>query len=242
MPAYWISMNDKPPRRHEKDPAPEHPENWHGVKIITETDLLSAFPDDGAVATRRKVKWRRVRHGIVLIVLLLALVAAVFVAVGISRGEIKIAALQPDPKPTPTCPEGPFSYTATKDVTVNVYNSTGKDGLASSTSEALKKRGFTIGAVDNKQASVEASTAVVVAGSEGLDEAFTVQRNIPGTTFKMDDRTDGSVSVMLGMSYKELVDVKAISKEPGALSCPHLEPDPEPSTSTNPSTKAPAKP
>ncbi len=231
-------MNDKHPHRHEIDPPPEHPENWHGHKIITETDLLSAFPDDDAPTEKHKTKWRRIRHGIVLVVLLLALVAAVFVAMGIARGDIKIAALEPDPKPTPTCPAGPFSYTETKDVTVNVYNSTGKSGLASSTSEALKKRGFTIGAVDNKRAYVKGSTAIVVAGPEGLDEAFTVQRNIPGTTFKLDERPDDSVSVILGVTYTELVDAKAISKEPGALSCPHLEPEPDPTTST----KAPAKP
>ncbi len=231
-------MTDKPPPRHETDPAPEHPENWHGRKIITETDLVSAFPTQDAAASRRKVKWRRVRHGVVLIVLLLALVAAVYVAMGISRGDIKIAALQPEPKPTPTCPQGPFSYTDAKTITVDVYNSTGKSGLASSTAEVLKERGFTIGAVDNKRAFVDGSTAVVVSGPEGLDEAYTVQQNIPGTTFKVDERTDDSVSVILGVTYTTLVDVKALSTEPGALSCPHLEPDPDPSAST----KAPAKP
>ncbi|GAA1337373.1 LytR C-terminal domain-containing protein [Arthrobacter roseus] len=231
-------MTDKPPPRHETDPAPEHPENWHGRKIITETDLVSAFPDEDAASSRRKITWRRVRHGIVLIVLLLALVTAVFVAMGISRGDIKIAALQTEPTPTSTCPQGPFSYTEAKTITVNVYNSTGQSGLASSTAEILKERGFTIGAVDNKRAFVDGSTAVVVAGSEGLDEAFTVQRNIPNTTFKVDARTDDSVSVILGVTYTTLVDVEALSLEPGALSCPHLEPDPDPSTST----KAPAKP
>lgn len=223
-------MTENSPHRHENGPTSQHPQEWHGQKIITETDLHRAFPDDDAAA--RRLKFRRIRHGMVLIILVAAVVAAVFVAVGIFRGEIRIAALQPRATPPPSCPAGKFAYVPGKDVSINVYNGTQRPGLATSTAALLKHRAFRIGAVGNAPGGTPdtgGATALVVAGPEGFDEAFTVQQNIPGTSFSQDDRADASVSVILGPSYARLVDATTVQTDSGTLSCPNLVPPAVPS-------------
>jgi hypothetical protein len=59
-----------------------------------------------------------------------------------------------------------------------------------------------------------------VSGAAGQSAAFTVQRNVPGSDYFQDGRTDASVDVILAQDYKALVPPELVDQTPGKLSCP----------------------
>ncbi|WP_051427268.1 LytR C-terminal domain-containing protein [Arthrobacter sp. H20] len=235
-------MTDQPPRRHQTKRSKKNPIEWHGHRIVTENDLDNVFADTGDVE-RPHIYMRRLRHGIVLVVLVALLVAAVFVAVGINRGDIRIAALEPDPEPTYTCPAGPFEVQSPSAVTINLYNSTTVSGLAGTVGESLRERAFVVGEIGNRTVNRVGMTAIVVAGPNGYSNAFTVQRQIPGTTFVEDERTDATVDVVVGSGYGALIAEEELDATPAGLVCadPTAESAEAESTSSTPSS-TPAAP
>lgn len=212
-------MTDKRPPELRPIKSRKNPIEWHGHRIVTENDLESAFGDDGNVE-RPHVYMRRLRHGIVLVILVLLVTTAVLVAVGISRGEIRIAALEPDPTPTTSgCPAGPFDYQDPATVDVNVFNSTNITGLAGTASEVLAERAFLVGEVGNRPVNRTGMTAIVVSGPNGYPQAFTVQRSIPNTLYVEDERTDASVDVVVGSGFEALLPAESVDATPGGLVC-----------------------
>ncbi|MHA7154613.1 LytR C-terminal domain-containing protein [Arthrobacter sp. TMN-50] len=211
-------MTDQSPHRHETKKSKKNPIEWHGHRIVTENDLDNVFADTGEVE-RPHVYMRRLRHGVVLVVLVALLIAAVFVAIGINRGDIRIAALEPDPEPTYTCPAGPFEVQSPSAVTVNLYNSTTIDGLAGTVGERLAERAFVLGEIGNRTVNRVGMTAIVVSGPAGYANAFTVQRQIPGTVFVEDERTDASVDVVVGSGFEALIAEEDLDETPAGLVC-----------------------
>ena len=234
-------MTDQPPHRHETKKSKKNPIEWHGHRIVTENDLDYVFADTGDVE-RPHIYMRRLRHGVVLVVLVALLAAAVFVAIGINRGDIRIAALEPDPAPTYTCPEGPFEVQSPSAVTVNLYNSTTIDGLAGVVGESLQARAFVVGAVGNRTVNRVGMTAIVVSGPAGYANAFTVQRQIPGTTFVEDERTDATVDVVVGSGFEALIAEDALDTTPGGLVCAAPTESGEPESTSDVPESTPAAP
>ncbi|GAA0660531.1 LytR C-terminal domain-containing protein [Kitasatospora atroaurantiaca] len=94
-------------------------------------------------------------------------------------------------------------------VTVNVYNATGKAGLAARTADELKKRGFTIGKVGNAPAALDKKvpgTVQVVSGPAGLGAATLLGSQVAGSAGSADARTDASVDFVLGDTFAALLD------------------------------------
>ncbi|MHA7240922.1 LytR C-terminal domain-containing protein [Arthrobacter sp. TMS1-12-1] len=211
-------MSEQGSPRHQRARARRDPTEWHGQRIVTETDLGAVFTEDDA-DRRRRVTLRRVRHGVVLVLLVGLLTAAVYVALGIARGDIRTGAPEATPEPTSTCPAGPFDYQDPSAITVNVYNSTSIDGLAGTAADQLRGRAFAVREVGNKPAGRSGMTALVISGEAGRANAFTLQRTIPGSVYVADEREDRTVDVILGSTYAGVVPPEKVDVTPAALSC-----------------------
>jgi hypothetical protein len=101
--------------------------------------------------------------------------------------------------PTPTVP-------APAQVTVNVYNATGRAGLARSTAAELRRRGFRVAAVANDPLGrAVRGVAEVRSGPRGAAAAVTVQAQLgEGAAAVRDQRADASVDLVLGGAYQRL--------------------------------------
>ncbi|MFJ6002990.1 LytR C-terminal domain-containing protein [Arthrobacter sp. NPDC092385] len=213
-------MTEHGSSRQQRAQARRDPTEWHGHRIITETDLGAVFTEDDD-ARRHRASMRRIRHGVVLVLLVALLAAAVYVALGIARGDISIGGSDaaPAPAPTSTCPAGPFDYQDPSAVTVNVYNSTDIDGLAGIAAEQLRGRAFAVRDIGNREVGPTGMTAIVVSGEGGRANAFTVQRTIPDSVYVADEREDRTVDVILGSTYAGIIPPEGVDVTPAGLRC-----------------------
>jgi LytR cell envelope-related transcriptional attenuator len=112
----------------------------------------------------------------------------------------------------PTCiPALPADAPAPADIRLNVYNATARNGLASSTAGALRERGFAILDVANDPTGKTITgTAEVRAGADNSAAAAVVVVQVAGAVFVADNRTDGTVDLVVGDAFIELAPVGAI--------------------------------
>jgi len=92
-------------------------------------------------------------------------------------------------------------------ITVNVYNATGKAGLAGRTAALLKQRGFTIGTIGNAPAALQnkvAGSARITGGSAGAKAMTVLRSEVAGATPATDQRKDASVDLVLGNGFTAL--------------------------------------
>jgi ferredoxin-like protein FixX len=163
---------------------------------------------------------RRILHGVVLVMLVGLIVAAIAVALAIMNGQIKIpGAERSKAAAVSVCPAATYDYTPPEKVHVNIYNSTSRPGLARSVADQLAARKFLVGGVGNTTSSYR-GVALVVSGAAGQSAAFSVQRNVPGSDYVQDGRTDPSVDVIITGDFKELAKPELVDQTPGQLSCP----------------------
>lgn len=112
------------------------------------------------------------------------------------------------PSPSPECTTTtakPVALPKPGQVSVNVYNSTDRTGLAASTAATLQERGFVVGTVANDPlGTTVAGTAEIRYGPKGEDEAKLVQYYFAGSKLVLDDRKDTSVDVSLGEKFKQV--------------------------------------
>jgi LytR cell envelope-related transcriptional attenuator len=88
-------------------------------------------------------------------------------------------------------------------ITLNVYNATGRQGLAASTAKQLKSRGFTIGKVANDPLKANLTVAAEVRGAV-TSAMHMVAAEVIGSQLRSDTRTDGSVDLVLGAGFTAL--------------------------------------
>ncbi|MDQ6740043.1 MAG: LytR C-terminal domain-containing protein, partial [Actinomycetota bacterium] len=195
---------------------------FHGHHVVSGPDLQRVFtPVEDA---ENAVQFRhRLVHGVILTLLSAVVIAGVIFAVLLWRGAITLPSGQASAPAVRSCPAATFDYPANKDMHVNVYNSTRREGLAASVAAELKGRGFQVDTIANKVTNYTGS-AVIVSGAAGQSAAFNLQRNLAGTDYVQDDRTDASVDVYLTGGFTVLVDAGTVDQTPGLLSCPHLSP------------------
>ncbi|MDZ4092935.1 MAG: LytR C-terminal domain-containing protein [Arthrobacter sp.] len=191
----------------------------HGHQVITGSDLRATFVEDDELLHNPVRKRRRILHGIVLVLLVGLVAAAVVVALAIMNGQIKIPAAERSQAAASVCPEARFDYTPPEKINLNVYNSTSRPGLARSVADEFAARKFIVGAVANTTSGYR-GVALVVSGAAGQSAAFSVQRNLPGSDYFQDGRTDPSVDVILTGDFKELAKPELVDQTPGQLSCP----------------------
>lgn len=191
----------------------------HGHRVITGPELRATFeePDD-TLDNPGRVR-RRVLHGVVLVLLFGLIVAGILGAVGVMNGQIKFPTAIQTQDTAALCPDTTFNYTPNAKVKVNVFNSTSRAGLAKSAANEFRARKFVVGAVGNTETGYR-GVAAVVSGAAGQAAAFTVQRNVPGSDYFQDGRSDASVDVILTGDYRGLIKPALVDQTPGKLSCP----------------------
>ncbi|AOT03372.1 LytR C-terminal domain-containing protein [Arthrobacter sp. U41] len=190
----------------------------HGHHVISGSDLRATFVEDELQDNPVRMR-RRILHGVVLLLLVGLIAAAVVVALAIMNGQIKIPTAERSQAAASVCPEARYDYTPPETINLNVFNSTSRPGLARSVADEFAARKFIVGAVANTTSSYR-GVALVVSGAAGQSAAFTVQRNVPGSDYFQDGRTDPSVDVILTGDFKELAKPELVDQTPGQLSCP----------------------
>ena len=191
----------------------------HGHQVISGSDLRATFVEDDEQHNNPVRRRRRILHGVVLVLLVGLVAAAVVAAVAIMNGQIRIPTAERDQAAVSVCPEARFDYTPPEKINLNVYNSTSRPGLARSVADEFAARKFIVGAVANTTSGYR-GVALVVSGAAGQSAAFSVQRNLPGSDYFQDGRTDPSVDVILTGDFKELAKSELVDQTPGQLSCP----------------------
>lgn len=190
----------------------------HGHHVVSGPELRATFEAAGDPDDPVRLR-RRVVHGVVLVLLLGLIVAAIIVALAIVDGRLKLPTTEAVDEPAAVCPVATFDYTPNDQINLNVYNSTSRPGLARSVADEFLARSFVVGAVANTDAGYR-GVAAVVSGAAGQSAAFSVQRNLPGSDYFQDGRTDASVDVILAGDYAALTAPDLVDQTPGQLSCP----------------------
>jgi hypothetical protein len=198
---------------------PKDPSVLHGHHVVSGPELRATFQAASRDADDTARVRRRVLHGVVLVLLIGLIAAAIIAALAIINGKLTIPTAEPAEETASTCPAGTFDYTPPEQINLNVYNSTSRPGLARSVADEFLARKFMVNAVSNVDAGYR-GIAAVISGAAGHSAAFSVQRNLPGSDYFQDSRTDGSVDVILSQDYSALVPPDLVDQTPGKLSCP----------------------
>ena len=118
------------------------------------------------------------------------------------------ASATPNPSPCVTVMVSPAeSLPAVSRVRVNVYNATQTPGLAGSTAEVLRARGFAVRDVGNAVGKRQvASVGEIRYGPKGKASAELLAYYFPGATIIPDGRSKRVVDVLLGEQFKSVLD------------------------------------
>jgi hypothetical protein len=190
----------------------------HGHRVISGPELRETFGAAGDPDDPVRVR-RRVVHGVVLVLLLGLIAGGIITALAIINGRLQVPAPAASEAPQSACPAAVFDYVPPEKITINVFNSTSRPGLARTVADELLGRKFVVGTVSNTEPGYR-GVAAVVSGAAGQSAAFTVQRNVPDSDYFQDGRTDASVDVILAGDFKELTAADRVDLTPGKLSCP----------------------
>ncbi|MFF4508301.1 LytR C-terminal domain-containing protein [Streptomyces sp. NPDC001401] len=113
-------------------------------------------------------------------------------------------------------------------ITVNVYNATSRSGLAKSTADELKKRGFKIGDVGNASKDFDKKvkgTGVLLGPSSALNTSMPVLATQLTTAEKRTDTRKGTdVDLIIGTAFKDLTNKADADKALAALANPQPTP------------------
>ncbi|QGV79735.1 LytR C-terminal domain-containing protein [Streptomyces ficellus] len=109
-------------------------------------------------------------------------------------------------------------------ITVNVYNATPRAGLAKTTADELKKRGFAIGKVGNAPAAYDKKVpgaGMLLGGTASGKSAVPVLRTqLKGAAVKTDTRATADVDLIIGTAFKSLTAPKDATAALTALAKP----------------------
>jgi len=89
------------------------------------------------------------------------------------------------------------------DVTVNVYNSTARTGLAAVAARTLMRQGFKVASTDNDPLGRSVlNVGEIRHGPSGLEGAQLVATRLPGATLVLDSRLDATVDIVVGNRFR----------------------------------------
>ncbi|MDR0365345.1 MAG: LytR C-terminal domain-containing protein [Bifidobacteriaceae bacterium] len=99
------------------------------------------------------------------------------------------------------CPlDAEATYPAPPEISIHVFNASGRQGYAKSAADFLSAQGFPAPSAGN--AAAYEGVVKVIAGLEGVHNAYTVYQFMPeGSVLTLDTRTDNSVDIVLGSNY-----------------------------------------
>lgn len=162
---------------------------------------MGQLNESGASIHRRR---RRRRAAITLTLVALLLIGTFTYAAAYFQGWVGTRA--PTTAASPSCqPTGPVQALTPRAVTVNVYNSTDRAGLAASVAKALRTQGFKVVDVANDPLGRPISgVGEIRSGSDGAAAAALVAARLAGAKVVLDNRTDATVDLVLGKTFKLL--------------------------------------
>ena len=118
-------------------------------------------------------------------------------------------------KATPTKPVTPGS------VTINVYNTTARSGLAATVAKSLRNQGFKVGAVDNDPLGTSIQgVGEIRHGPAGNPGTLLAATRLPGARIVQDNRTDVTVDVVLGNKFTALSTPSTVARPSVAKPAP----------------------
>lgn len=172
----------------------------------------------------RAVRRRRVheRQAVVFGVLLASLALAGLGAAAVYTDTIDVPLLARDfSTPSPTagldvvapCPPAGAVPVPVQQVTVNVYNGSGRPGLAGSTLQDLQARGFVPGATGNTAEPVK-GVGRISFGAAGVTSAYALWDHLDDVTLQLDDRADATVDLAIGETFVDLVALEEVLVDP----------------------------
>ena len=166
-----------------------------------------------SAASRRHRRNRRT--AVILVILVAALAGAFYYAASYMNRPSTPAA---SACPTSAVTAGTPAALSPGQVTVNVYNSTNRAGLAADTAKNVKARGFVVGAVSNDPSRKKIDgVGEVRFGPNGKAGAELVVALLNGVTPQQDTRADASVDLVIGNGYKELNPAPTTTSAPPAV-------------------------
>jgi hypothetical protein len=90
-------------------------------------------------------------------------------------------------------------------VSLNVYNATGRSGLARLVADGMAQRGFVLATISNDPLAKDVPVAAEIRhGPAGVGQAQLVATQVPGAVLVVDQRPDPSVDVAVGEAFTEL--------------------------------------
>ena len=99
------------------------------------------------------------------------------------------------------------------EITLSVYNTTYREGLAKDVADELADRGFTVDATGNDPsgAYLPDEVAVIRYGPDGAKAAARLSEHVPGATTQRVERREGeAVDLVLGNAYSDLVPITEV--------------------------------
>lgn len=168
--------------------------------------------DDDAAEQAYRVRQHR-RATVTLFVVVAGLVAAFYYASSYFQG----GGVAASPCATITSP----GELRPADISVNVYNSTRRPGLARTVATELIDRGFKVKTIDNDplKKTIKAS-AELRHGPAGLESAKVLQKHLPGSVLVADKREGDTVDLAIGNGYKAMGKVPPAVQPSVTVSCP----------------------
>jgi len=157
--------------------------------------------ESGASIHRRR---RRRRAAITLTLVAILLLGTFGWAAAYFQGWV--GSRVPKPLASPSCPAvTPVKALTPRAVTVNVYNATNREGLAASVAKLLRTQGFKVAAVENDPLRTPiAGVGEVRHGPAGAAAATLAAARLSGARIVLDKRTDATVDVVLGNTFRAL--------------------------------------
>lgn len=135
----------------------------------------------------------------------------------IGYGFTGMSYVDPPPPPLPS------------EITLRVFNTTYREGLAGQVAQQLGNRGFAVEESGNDPlaAFLPNDSVVIRLGSEGAEAAAVLKQHLPDARLVRDERTDASLDVVLGNRFADLTPVDEIPE-------PAPRPAPVPDTVARP--------
>jgi len=171
--------------------------------------------ESGVTIYRRR---RRRRAIITMTFVVLVLTGTVLYAASYVQG----LAGAPAPKAVVNVNCNPNPNIKPREVTLSVYNATGRTGLAAKVATSLEKVGFKVDSVGNDPLGRTILTAGEIrVGPTGAAGAILVAKRLAGLTVVQDRRADATVDIVLGKKFRGLtLPPKASATKKGATPTP----------------------
>ena len=189
------------------------------------------YLDESAPWQRRQLRRQRITMAVIVVLV----IVAGLIASGMYFGVLGTPAKAPSAAGPAPCPSASaLPSLPPRRIKVNVYNATGRAGLAANTADAMRRRGFVIGAVANDPGRAKVvGTAEVRYGTRGAVAARVVSAQVVGARLVPDRRLAPTVDLVLGPQFTGLA-----PKATASSAQPSCAPRPG-SPSSAPTTAAP---